>query len=480
MPQASSPLNQYFKRAYVKTSASRASFFEAYVYWLFELVLMEFAIPSRPYNFKGNLMVKKFWFLAAAVSALTLSLSGCGGGGSKASSLPTSTPLEVQPRTATFVDSPVSGVTARSGVGGTYVSKTREDGTFEFIPGTPVEFSIGRMVLGTAEPSNLALSGLVTPLSLDNNTSDDASPKATNLLRMLQTLDLDGDPSNGITITEKMSAVAQEVDFNQAVSAFESNPRVASALSLMANAEGIPPRDLVAAEAARAHFRATMVKRFGGVYKLWFGQPTDATTAIIRMELSSSAVSVTGVGKNGDVLESAQFDEQGNIKVTCLPRHSTQPEPMVCLTMKVTRYSGSALHGVYTDLVNSETGTWDAAVDGPYFVTLRDPKVAVLQFETPEKHSMGLVTWSFVNTTSHPQTPAAINVNGSFPALYSVGGTCKAGSAVSPGRSCTVTVTFHKADYCAQGSLRATVTSELGAGVGREAVVAHENCRVER
>lgn len=426
-------------------------------------------------------MSKRIRGIYVMVAVMALVLPGCGGGGGSSNkAAPTAPVLEIQSRTATFVDSPVEGLTVRSGANNEFVSKTKADGTFEYIPGGPVTFSIGGMTLGTVEYSDLIGSGLATPLSLDGNTTDETSPKATNLLRMLQTLDADGEPSNGITISDKAAAAAQEVDFSLPIEVFEAHPRVGSVLSLVANAEGIAPRALVAAENARAHFKTTMAKRFEGAYKMWFGHPVDSTTVINQLSLDGTTVAIAGVTPSGRAMVSAVMDSEGNIEVSCrwspmiLPAAPAPTE--VCMKLAVTRYSGQALHGTYKDLTSNETGTWDAAVDGPYFANLRDPKVATLQVSTPEKLSTGMISWSFTNTTSRPQTPTAIEVKGNFPDQYMVSGSCKVGTAVAPGRSCTVTATFAKASYCAQGNLQASVTSALGTGMGREATVAYVDC----
>lgn len=112
-------------------------------------------------------------------------LSGCGGDESTGNS---STGISI----ATFVDSYVSGLEFESA---TQSGITDSNGNFTYQEGETVTFHIGNLYLGTAKPVN----GKVTPLDIvgTKNISDD---KVVRILRTLQTLDNDGDPSNGITI----------------------------------------------------------------------------------------------------------------------------------------------------------------------------------------------------------------------------------------------------------------------------------------
>jgi len=111
-------------------------------------------------------------------------LVGCGGGSSS------TTTNEKQ--VGTFIDSAVAGAkyTTSSGLSGT----TDKYGHFEYHNGDTVEFRIGNLILGEAEPQE---DGLITPQDLaENNESIQ-----TLILQTLQTLDEDKNASNGITIS---------------------------------------------------------------------------------------------------------------------------------------------------------------------------------------------------------------------------------------------------------------------------------------
>ena len=126
----------------------------------------------------------KLGMLSLAASAI---LVGCGS--STTSDNNNNTNLE----TGYFIDAPVEGLayTTTSGEKGV----TDKYGRFQYKHGDKVKFTIGKLDLGTATPDQ---EGLVTPETIAQN--DDTLK--VQILRVLQALDSDNDPSNGITIPE--------------------------------------------------------------------------------------------------------------------------------------------------------------------------------------------------------------------------------------------------------------------------------------
>jgi len=124
---------------------------------------------------------KRLPIISIATAAL---LSGCGGGGS-GSSEPTNI-------TGQFIDSPVQGLTYSCSSGNT--GKTDTLGNFTCKSGDIVTFSIGVREVGSAKASSI-----MTPYTLYPNNE----AAAINLAQLLQTLDKDNDPSNGIELHER-------------------------------------------------------------------------------------------------------------------------------------------------------------------------------------------------------------------------------------------------------------------------------------
>lgn len=164
---------------------------------------------------------------------LALSLAACGGGSSSGGGSSQDTQLGV------FTDSAVAGIRYQTSPGGKS-GVTSALGEYQFVDGDKVIFSIG----GIALPE-VSASTRVTPADMANTTNTD---QVTNILRLLQSLDDDGNPDNGINIANDIhSALAEaELALGQSAQDFEAQfeTEVADATQ----------KSLVSAEAAEAHF----------------------------------------------------------------------------------------------------------------------------------------------------------------------------------------------------------------------------------
>ena len=173
------------------------------------------------------------------VTLVAGALGGCGGNGGDGNTDNASQGL--------FVDAPVSGLEYTSG---TFSGITGPNGEFSFLPGEQVEFFIGDIALGMATGDTV-----VTPLDLFSDATDVNDPRVINLLRLLQTLDVDGIPDNGIVITPETreQAVDISIDFSVPIADFAGNPELLNLLGAVTNVS-----ELVDAPAAIAHFQQTM------------------------------------------------------------------------------------------------------------------------------------------------------------------------------------------------------------------------------
>lgn len=165
-------------------------------------------------------------------------LSSCGGGGSDSPST----------LTGVFIDSPVINIGYRTA---TQNGETNSRGDFKYLAGETVTFFIGALefppVLGAE---------VVTPLDMAD-TDDVAHHIVINIIRLLQSLDKDGDPDNGITITQTAKDNAVFLDFDLSAESFESQ---AGVTLLIGNAgQDVTPTDLVDTVLAMVHFVASLV-----------------------------------------------------------------------------------------------------------------------------------------------------------------------------------------------------------------------------
>ena len=97
------------------------------------------------------------------------------------------------PKRGHFIDSPVGGIT--------YLTPTQEgvtdlSGGFDYFPGEVVELAVGSVELGSTVANNK-----ISPLDIFES-ADTSDPEVINMARLLQSLDADGAPKQGIEITE--------------------------------------------------------------------------------------------------------------------------------------------------------------------------------------------------------------------------------------------------------------------------------------
>lgn len=171
---------------------------------------------------------------------LALVLSACGGGGGSA---PASSVLQ-----GTFVDSPVLGLefstATQSGI-------TDSQGAFQYKQGEVVTFAIGGIVLGQAPASPT-----MTPIDLVPGASDAFNPTVINICRVLQTMDDDGDPENGITIPAAVRTAAHfsTLDFNSSAVTFGTDEQIGELMTTLTANTSAGERPLVTTEQALLHF----------------------------------------------------------------------------------------------------------------------------------------------------------------------------------------------------------------------------------
>lgn len=175
----------------------------------------------------------------ALVAVLTL--SGCGGSsGGKGGEESGDT------NTGVFLDSAIANIDFETG---SESGTTNAGGEFEFQEGDTVTFSLGDIELPPVSAAEV-----VTPLDMNPDRTLNATVR--NVLRLLQTIDDDGDPTNGIAISDATKAAAEgvSIDFEVGDADFENDANVTN---FVANS-GAAQTALKSAEDAEAHFRSTL------------------------------------------------------------------------------------------------------------------------------------------------------------------------------------------------------------------------------
>lgn len=240
--------------------------------------------------------------LLASVSAL---LVGCGGGSSSSPGSVAPVPL-----IGVFLDSPVEGLR--------YISKshqgiTNSKGEFSYLEGEQVSFYIGSSFLGSTvgatqvTPFDLQDAEPITdPSELMDALQGDPSPftRAINILRLLQSVDDDQKPENGIRISDSaIRALINHVpDYSLSIDKFSQSSAVKGVLDyLNTNQNNAEYIDLFSAYSAVSY-----VYRSLGIDKLVFKRGNVASRPLqIKTDTNADGVA--------DSVVYFQYDQDGNL-----------------------------------------------------------------------------------------------------------------------------------------------------------------------
>lgn len=180
-------------------------------------------------------------------NTLVLLLTACGSDNNSSDAqdnlTPTSPITEIY--TGVFLDSAVSGLNYKTA---SQSGQTNELGEFLFQQDEMITFSIGGIELPST-PAALYL----TPLEL-YQSNDINKIEVVNLLRLLQSLDLDGDASNGIEIAESTHQLAANLNID-----FSASDFVQQTAELVSQS-GTATQALFSATMAIEHFQLTLSK----------------------------------------------------------------------------------------------------------------------------------------------------------------------------------------------------------------------------
>jgi pectate lyase len=281
--------------------------------------------------------------VAVLLSAL---LSACGGDSKKGTSPASSSPVGTQkssvlvqasstqaassqattsPVVGVFVDAFVAGIGYRTA---TQSGVTNAQGEFNYLPGETVTFFIGALEF----PPILA-KGIVTPLDMAQSLNP-SSPIVLNIARLLQSLDTDGNPANGISISPAAALVATQVDFNLGLTQFASSPAVAN---LIANS-GSTTTTIVSVQQALAHLRDTLTL---------IGVPIDeGSSSSQSSEIqvpASSAAAVSSVQSSDGVVSVPSSSAPSSTAPSSVPPSSTAPSSVPTVPSSVAATSVSSI-----------------------------------------------------------------------------------------------------------------------------------------
>jgi para-nitrobenzyl esterase len=158
--------------------------------------------------------------------------------------------------TGVFLDAPVEGLNYQTA---TISGVTDEFGTFMYHDGETVSFMIGDLMLGFAPGSDI-----MTPIDLVPGAVDETNPTVTNICRLLQSIDWDGDLSNGITITDTIRSElnGRMIDFTKTTADFNDYDIQAffDTMHILGGFSDGDLRGLHTDVEAQVHFRQTLME----------------------------------------------------------------------------------------------------------------------------------------------------------------------------------------------------------------------------
>ncbi|MCK4704062.1 MAG: thrombospondin type 3 repeat-containing protein [Gammaproteobacteria bacterium] len=178
-------------------------------------------------------------------------LSACGGSGGGSTNAASDTTSDIL--TGVFLDSAVEGVRyvspSNSGV-------TNSAGEFQYVAGEVIEIYVGNIYLG-----QVLSASVITPMDLFPTAASINDNRVTNVLRLLQSIDVDGNTNNGIelpaNIQNPSTSTIQYLDFSLPPVEFEQQIIVQQVL------QDSNVTSLVSATTAQDHFSNNMAEIFG-------------------------------------------------------------------------------------------------------------------------------------------------------------------------------------------------------------------------
>ena len=301
---------------------------------------------------------------------LTGLVAGCGGGGddagpAAAAPTPTPTPTPIPTPSAAavkgkFVDSPVGNLGYSCGAGADATSGVTDDlGQFDFVPAAagaaaPVcTFKVGDIVLGTA-----AAGAMVTPFDLVPGASANDNPlntRAVNIARFLQSIDSDGNGSNGISIQHEtnVALAGKTLDFSAA------NFDTLAAALLPAG------KTLVSAANAGNALKTTLFGTYAGTYSCTYSGVVNGVNRVLgTVSITITFDTLTGSGVPTFPTTGTPFDVDGSLTPAGVSNTSTSTGATFAGTFKSS--DGTAAKttgtGTWTD-PSLGSGTWDCKHD---------------------------------------------------------------------------------------------------------------------
>jgi hypothetical protein len=176
-------------------------------------------------------------------------------------------------------------------------------GEFQYVTGKSCTFAIGGIVLGTGTGA-----ALMYPVSLVAGAQPGVDNAAvTDIARLLQSLDDDGNPDNGIVISGAVRTALASASLS---AGFGTAGFDAAAQALVSLA--LPGRTLVDAASADAHLDLSLVNLWSGGYQCkYYADVSGVKTQLGNVSVTIEQGAITGAGV--PLSGGGTFDVSGNV-----------------------------------------------------------------------------------------------------------------------------------------------------------------------
>jgi hypothetical protein len=208
------------------------------------------------------------------------------------------------PKRGHFVDSPVGGATFTTP---TAMGVTDESGAFDFFPDEKVSLSLGKYPLGSTVGAHR-----ISPLDLFEQADSDSS-QVINMARLLQSLDADANPKNGIKITPQTVSLFETVMGQKGLSSldFSNSEQIESIISDtvasgVAATPGIP-LVVVSAADAKAHLDDQLSS---AMFRKNASKTPEQGSA--KAKMNDMRVWFPALNASGETAPISYYDEEGN------------------------------------------------------------------------------------------------------------------------------------------------------------------------
>ncbi|WP_456389767.1 hypothetical protein [Hydrogenimonas sp.] len=242
----------------------------------------------------------RYWGLGVCVALI---FAGCGGGGGPNGGKSDPSASSMKTGKAYYVDAPVGGI---GYLCGSQQDVTDDEGGFIFDEGKGCLFYLGGVKLRKVEAARLK----------DGETIQETDEK---IARLLQSLDTDGDPENGITINDALVKKLSDTGYDHVP---DSKGGLQAMFDLIAEEGG----HVVSVEAARAHLLRSIL-RGKTLYCLRYDAAldTDAFSGWkkVRIDFNESSFDWYDPTENGEYPQTFAYavDKEGNILLSIDEAH---------------------------------------------------------------------------------------------------------------------------------------------------------------